>query len=282
LSEQYEPYKVRVVQSFVQLKELTVEDIRESRVIVVSRTVFTEEEYISELANFTAMPEPPMTNRRAFNAWMTRAIEELPAQVAVYQTSRYQDFRQSTKELFEERLQQPEFNATLPVNIQHGSAYQSFSAMQSARTTSKPSKAKGKAPAKRKADTKETSHTVPLLHLFRFNRMVVDEYHYLDGSKKLVGNLVGNLIAIAVKHIAAHKRWVLSGMPALASFSDIDRIASFLGIRFGRPFLEDGTVTTPSEKVSNTDRTYVEDFLSQTGDVHTMACGTSRSSAGIP
>lgn len=40
--------------------------------------------------------------------------------------------------------------------------------------------------------------------------------------------------AISVNKVAAHKRWIPSGAPALAKFTDIDNIASFLGVSMGR------------------------------------------------
>ena len=126
-------------------------------------------------------------------------------------------------------MQLPEFRAAVPLKVQHGSSYQSFKAMQAAngrRRASgvKPnpnSKAKGKSCA---------AHPVPLLHMFRFNRVVVDEDHYLNQDKKIESLF----FSVSVKSIAAVKRWVLSGTPALANFHDIDQIASFLGTKLGR------------------------------------------------
>lgn len=66
--------------------------------------------------------------------------------------------------------------------------------------------------------------------MFRFNRVVVDEDHYLNQDKKIESLF----FSVSVKSIAAVKRWVLSGTPALANFHDIDQIASFLGTKLGR------------------------------------------------
>ncbi|KAF1942479.1 hypothetical protein EJ02DRAFT_511619 [Clathrospora elynae] len=241
-ADQYELYNVLLIQDCAQLKRVTIEDILRSK-------------YVTELANFTAMPGPVMTSRRAFEAWMTRAMDEVPDRLAAQRSHNYEDFQQLTRELFEERLQHPEFKATLPLKISHGSAYKSFSATQSVSSTSRKFKAKGKVPFSRAA-----IGSVPLLHLFRYNRVVVDEYHYLNDVKKL-GN---GLAAVAIKKVAAHKRWILSGTPALANFSDVDQIASFLGIKLGRDFLGDGIVTTQTERVRKGDQTDVENFLSQT------------------
>ncbi|KAI4612008.1 hypothetical protein J4E80_007460 [Alternaria sp. BMP 0032] len=257
-SERYESYNVLVIENYSQLKGLTIEDLLRSKVIIVSWTLFADEAYVSELAKFTALPEPLMTSRRAFSCWLDRAVGEIPNQLTVYKRHDYEDFQRLTKELVDERLQQPEFQATLPISIRHGSAYLSFEAMSSTSGPSKKAKAKAKAKTTSRPDS--SSHLVPLVHLFRFNRIIVDEYHYLNDTNK-IGN---NFMATSIKQVAAHKRWVLSGTPALANFSDVNQLASFLGVKLGRYFCGDGTVTTSAEKIAKLDQTDVESFLSQT------------------
>jgi hypothetical protein len=259
--DQYETYNILVVQTFAQLQDLSIDDVRSSRVVVISWSVFVEEEYISHLAHFTAIPEPSATGRRAFDTWFSRAIHEIPGQVATFQSLDFADFTESTRDLLAKRLEHDDFKVALPLKVQHGSAYQSYKATQA-----KATQAKAKAQTKtskskiRKAPLSSGGHQVPLLHLFHFNRVVVDEYHYLNDDKKL-----SNVLAsVSVKRITALKRWVLSGTPALANFSDVDQIASYLGVRLGRYHFGDGVETTQSDKARRSDQTLVEDFLSQT------------------
>jgi site-specific DNA-cytosine methylase len=258
LGKQYESYNVIVVQTFSQLQRLSIEDIQGSRVVVLSWSVFTEDGYISSLAYFTAMPEPNVTGRRAFATWFNQASQEIPRQLAALQSLEYNGFRDATDDLLANRLKHDDFKATLPTKVQHGSAYQSFNATQAklkSQAKSKLSQSKRKA-----SEYTTTAHQIPLLHLFRFNRVVVDEYHYLNNDKK-----IDNVLAsVSVKRIAALKRWVLSGTPALANFSDVDQIASYLGIKLGRYYFGDGVETTQSERVRRSDQTLVEEFLSQT------------------
>jgi hypothetical protein len=255
--EQYEIYSVLVVQTFAQLQDLSITDVQNSRVVVISWSVFAEEEYVSHMAHFTAIPEPSITGRRAFDTWFNQASREIPRQVAALQSSDYTDFKSSTQDLLAKRLEHDDFKVALPIKVQHGSAYQSFKATQAkakVRAKSKPNSNKPK------LQSESTEHQVPLLHLFHFNRIVVDEYHYLNDDKKL-----GNVLAsVSVKRITALKRWVLSGTPALANFSDVDQIASYLGIRLGRYHFGDGVETTQSDRARRGDQTLVEDFLSQT------------------
>jgi hypothetical protein len=257
---QQEAYKILLIEDYDQLECLTIEDVLESRVIIVSWKLFADEEYITALADFTAMPEPAMTSRRAFDAWMTRTMDALPNQLAVHQTQPYQRFRELTDNLLDDRLQQADFKAIIPLKVQHGSAYQSFRATQSTSKAPNPSKAKDKATSKPKAKGTKRTTSVPLIHLFRFNRLVVDEYHYLNEAKA-TKNLMA---AVGIKKAASHKRWVLSGTPALANFSDVDEIATFLDLKLGRDFFGNGTVTTLTERVRRGDQTDAEKFLSQT------------------
>jgi hypothetical protein len=250
---QYDNYNVIVVQTYAELQKLTIEDFQASRVVVLAWTVFAEEEYISDLAYFTAMPQPSFSGRRAFDTWFAQASRDIPGQLAALRSSTLNVFRASTESLLVKRLQHDDFKVTLPIKIQHGSAYRSFNASNAK------SKATCSASSKSKVPKATRSHQVPLMHLFRFNRLVVDEYHYLNDDKKL--NVVAS---VSVKRIAAVKRWVLSGTPALGNFSDVDQIASYLGLKLGRYHFGDGVETTQSDKMGRSDQTLVEDFLSQT------------------
>ena len=248
--QEYDAYKVCVVKDFAELKKLTIHDIQQSRVVVVSWSVLSVDDYISELAYTTAMPEPADSNGRAFSAWFEAVGEYLPAQISKFQTEDISRFKQTTQELLKQRLQQPEFKANLPVKLQHGSNYQSF---ESVRAAGQKKSGLSQPPSKRNTSQSRKS-IIPLIHLFRFNRVVVDEYHYLNDYKKT---------AISVKRISAHKRWILSGTPALANFTDIDNIASFLGVRLGRFAVGAGKRTALDESIIN-DQTAVERFLSKT------------------
>ncbi|KAJ4354998.1 hypothetical protein N0V95_003335 [Ascochyta clinopodiicola] len=254
--EQYADFDVRIIRDFAELRALTIEDLQQSRVIVVSWTVLSDDEYISELAWVTGTPEPASSSCRAFDAWMDGINRDLPAQVSKLQTIGLPEFKKATQNTLEQRLQQPEFQATLPLRLQHGSSYQSYEALQAAAAMKKKVKA---GPTMKQKSSRSDGNAVPLLHMFRFNRIVVDEYHYLNDHKKIKNMFT----AVSVRKIAAHKRWILSGTPALANFTDIDNIASFLGIRLGRFAVGAGKLTRTEEFLVD-DQTAVERFLSKT------------------
>lgn len=252
----YEVYEIKVIMNFADLQRLTIDDVKNSRVIIMSWKVLSDPKYIAQLARFAAIPEPITTSCRAFNAGLSRITQEIDDRLKDMENMDFVDFDASLDTLLEDRLQRAEFQAVLPLKVLHGKAYKSYDALAAKNQSAGINK---KAAPKRKSSGYAT-HQVPLLHLFRWNRIVVDEYHYLNDRK----NIENGLVALSVKRIAALKRWVLSGTPALTNFSDVNEIASFLDVKLGRSVFGDGSATTQLERGLIKDQTSVENFLSRT------------------
>jgi site-specific DNA-cytosine methylase len=248
-------YNILLIESFSDLKRLSIQDLEDSKVIIVSWNVLADEAYISQLALFSAMPLPASTRGRAYDAWLDFCSAEVQHQVETSHKLSASDFIQHTHSLLDKRLAHPDFKAIVPVKIAHGSSYQSFNALQAV-------KAKNSSIGKSSSSARINNLSVPLLQMFNFNRIVVDEYHYLYNSR----NSDNQPACAAIKRISATKRWVLSGTPSLANFSDVSQIASFLGIglKLGRDVYGDGTVTTALEKKLTAEQTDVERFISRT------------------
>ncbi len=62
----------------------------------------------------------------------------------------------------------------------------------------------------------------PPLEMFHFERLVIDEYTYLNGK-----------ILSMVSKLTATRRWVLSGTPPIHDFASLKTIAAFLDIHLG-------------------------------------------------
>ncbi|PWY93181.1 hypothetical protein BO94DRAFT_573354 [Aspergillus sclerotioniger CBS 115572] len=62
----------------------------------------------------------------------------------------------------------------------------------------------------------------PLLHVFFFNRLIIDEFSYANSER------LSPLLALR-----ARSKWVLSGTPPLNDFADVNSIAPFLGVHLG-------------------------------------------------
>ncbi|KAI8823181.1 uncharacterized protein EV422DRAFT_394885 [Fimicolochytrium jonesii] len=103
----------------------------------------------------------------------------------------------------------------------------------------------------------------PALEMFHFDRVVIDEYTYLE-----------NKIYASVTHLRSSKRWILSGTPPLGDFNDIKSIANFLGVHLGA----DDTLTSKRGQNAN-QSTAAERFLSFR-EVHTPAWHSRRHQLG--
>ncbi|KAJ5084094.1 C-5 cytosine methyltransferase [Penicillium alfredii] len=76
----------------------------------------------------------------------------------------------------------------------------------------------------------------PILHAFKFNRLVIDEYTY-SGEEKQISFL----------YLAARSKWILSGTPALAEFADVKSIARYLDAHLGID--DDGDAPTQNTRL---------------------------------
>ncbi|KAF2640429.1 hypothetical protein P280DRAFT_550182 [Massarina eburnea CBS 473.64] len=253
-SKLYQQYNVRIIERYSDLRELSVQDFRDSRIIVVSWSVFADETYIAQLAACAALPPPATTRGRPYDTWLEYVSQSMPHRVDHLLTLSTPDFEKKTHDLICDRLNNPNFMANVPLKTSHGSAYVSYKKMQAAKVH----KTAGSSAAQKskKLSGEKLSGEVPLFQLFNFNRVVVDEYHYLYDGKHSE-----NFTACsAIKQLSASKRWILSGTPALTNFSDVNQIASFLGLKLGRDQFGDGR--TQLEKRLMAEQTSVEKFLS--------------------
>ncbi|EFE36108.1 SNF2 family helicase, putative [Trichophyton benhamiae CBS 112371] len=62
----------------------------------------------------------------------------------------------------------------------------------------------------------------PLLHMFEFNRVIIDEFTYSKDRNYA-----------AALAISSRKKWILSGTPPLNNFADVKSFSPFLGINLG-------------------------------------------------
>ncbi|KAH7118782.1 hypothetical protein B0J11DRAFT_75237 [Dendryphion nanum] len=242
-------YNVLIVERVVDLQKLTIEDVQKAQVIVVSWKVFLDPAYVAQIACFTAVPEPASTKPRAYDAWLDFASQEVPKRVQELQQAGAWAFDANTSNVLLQRLGQPEFKAIVPLRIGHGSAYKSYSSMKSRTNNKKTTKKTPSPPNTTKRSNDWTAYPASILHMFRFNRIVVDEYHYICEDTK------NTMAYAAIRTLSSHKRWLLSGTPALANFSDVNRIAGIFGVSLGRDNHE--------KKKLLGEQTDVEKFLSQ-------------------
>lgn len=87
----------------------------------------------------------------------------------------------------------------------------------------------------------------PVLHMFRFRRVIADEFTYLQ-KKSLA----------AVLRLSSSYRWILSGTPPVSDFAAIRSIATFMGIHLG--VQDDGEGDVQYQKARAKEQTQAEKF----------------------
>nr|XP_019014690.1 DNA repair protein Rad8 [Kwoniella pini CBS 10737]OCF53471.1 DNA repair protein Rad8 [Kwoniella pini CBS 10737] len=87
----------------------------------------------------------------------------------------------------------------------------------------------------------------PVMHMFRFRRVIADEFTYLD-KKSLA----------ALLRLSSCYKWVLSGTPPVSDFPAIRSIAAFMGIHLGTP--DDAEGNAQAQKARAKEQTQAEKF----------------------
>ncbi|WVW81897.1 hypothetical protein I302_103896 [Kwoniella bestiolae CBS 10118] len=87
----------------------------------------------------------------------------------------------------------------------------------------------------------------PVMHMFRFRRVIADEFTYLD-KKSLA----------ALLRLSSCYKWVLSGTPPVSDFPAIRSIAAFMGIHLGIP--DDAEGNAQAQKARAKEQTQAEKF----------------------
>ena len=212
-----------------ELQSLTIRNIEEADIIIMSWNIFSSATYLDKLAAFAALPEMPAATGRAFDAWFGFAVDRVAEHVEMLKTdgaSLYAHLKEKRVETENDK----ELESIVPSKRLRGAQYRAALAA---------GKKQRAAPAPKKAAASKAGHdpfglanygtkkdwrkmSCPLLPMFHFNRLVVDEYTYLEGK-----------FHTSITNLQANFRWVLSGTPPLGDFADIKSIAVFLGIKLG-------------------------------------------------
>ncbi|EFQ99013.1 DNA repair protein rad8 [Nannizzia gypsea CBS 118893] len=100
-----------------------------------------------------------------------------------------------------------------------------------------------------KSTTDWRSVRSPLLHMFEFNRVIIDEFTYSKDRNYA-----------AALAIPSRKKWILSGTPPLNNFADVKSFSPFLGINLGIDEDDGRKVENERLRAIQRDRTEVEQF----------------------
>ncbi|OCL14046.1 hypothetical protein AOQ84DRAFT_331743 [Glonium stellatum] len=247
--------KILLIKEMKDLKVLTIQDFIEARFIIVCWKVLFDQEYISQLSQFAAMPKPITTKGRAFSAWLDYTLDRIPNNIKTLKDLGVLAFKDVLEHQVAENIHNPDFQAVVPSKRLKGKAYE-LSTQEKAPKTQVAPQPNLKAPVSKQHSNKSDWKTfkTPLFQLFRYNRLVVDEYPYLEET---------NLPAYtSITKLKAEKIWVLSGTPELQDFADVKRLATFFSINLGPDTETPGVITPKNLKRTRAEQTKTEEFLS--------------------
>ena len=252
-------YKVTIIRSQRELTLSTIREFQNSDIIIAPWNLFNNETYLTNVAHFAALPEMPSASGRAFDAWFDFAAKRIAEHVDLLRADGAESLRQTINAKLVSTLNDKELTDYIPSKRLRGAAYRAAqgsgskakgpqkkklktehgSTISDADTSSESAIAPKPAAKRKEGESFNLSSAAvkrdwtcmkcPLFQMFHFNRLVIDEYTYLDGKNHT-----------CITQLQANFRWVLSGTPPLGDFADVKTIAVFLGINLG---IDDDTST---------------------------------------
>jgi site-specific DNA-cytosine methylase len=241
----YRDKRLVVIGTLDQLKKIKREDLKRARIVILNKSVLTSDntKYFERLAVYAAMPEYTGKSTRALEIYLRDAASRVPEHLRIGRQQGWSNLEVHLDKLYKETLRDPKYREY---------------AEESRRL-------KGKAYAKKKngAELAQLSEvddfgvpqdykdigTWALLEMFRFNRLVVDEFSYTEPRE-----------LVMYCNIKAYKRWALSATPKLKDTYDVSRMSKFLGINLPVGASGPGLLSTANLNALRKDMTGVEVF----------------------
>ncbi|KAL8720421.1 MAG: hypothetical protein Q9225_002711 [Loekoesia sp. 1 TL-2023] len=103
--------------------------------------------------------------------------------------------------------------------------------------------------------TEVSQMNFPILQMFHFHRIVIDEFTYVD-----------DVAHILIAAILARRRWVLSGTPKLGDFMDIKKLARFIKFELGEDDDTPGVMKSYNVSKLRKEQTAAEEFRGLNND----------------
>lgn len=223
-------YNVLALFSPRDLRNTAVQSLEQADIVLVAWPIFTGEPYFAQLRKIAGGPRVPQKRvGRFFEEWYADTMESIGRHVEILRhegldafvaaieerkniTAREDGYSQFQRS---KRLRGAQLaRATAAAN---NSASQSNERTSTATRTPQPEDDYTLEGIPESGQVKDLTCTP--LHLYRFQRMVVDEFTYLDHDRHTL-----------LASIKARSKWLLSGTPPITEFTEIRNIALVLGV----------------------------------------------------
>ena len=225
------------------MNSISIRDFKNAHIVLISWAVLDSKHYSDKLSLFGAVPEGPESGGRAYDTWLAhsyqRTLEKVQELRQLQDTTEFSQYADDLQVELDRNESNPELKRQTASKRLRGKAYSAAARK----------KADGEAPKETVVDVGE-NYSMPgvkwaartckidafkfedaesiddirgvSLNLFCWARTVTDEYPH--ASQK-----AASIIAM----LQAQSRWILSATPDLALFSDVKKLARFLGVNLG-------------------------------------------------
>jgi hypothetical protein len=248
-------YNVLTIKDMDQLQDMTIAQFESADIIIASYKLCGGDNYLGKVAQFAGITElPPNVGGRATEAWYEHALMQVAEHVNDLKAGGIGLDKKITAKLAESDRNAMNAETYVPSKRLRGAKYQEskLSKQQITQHTAAESAATlaGRLEVREarkdifglgniaKKKTKWKNMKCPLLELFQFRRLVVDEFTYLKGQD-----------FTTITKLRAKYRWILSGTPPLRDFTDVKRIAKFLGVNLGIDDAGSGAINASNVKL---------------------------------
>lgn len=269
---------VIILKNDAAVAKVSIAEFEKADIIICSWDCIKPEQYLFKIAQFAGVVElPEKAPFRAQLAWYANAMKKVAENTEILKKDPQSLHEHVKADLEKEGGVALEAETYVPSKRLKGQAYQDYKAKLMAgrqdgildlfggdapqNFTKEEKKA---AAAKKFSGNKRTdvfnlqklskvgdyrSLKSPLFEMFRFSRVVVDEYAYVAGEQNLV-----------ITGLSARAKWILSGTPPLQDFLDVKQMAKFLGINLGIDDFTTGVMNAQNIKHLTKNMTSGEEF----------------------
>lgn len=224
---------VIVITTPADWKKYSVVHFMDAKIVILSWKVLLSEIYVGQLALFTALPHPNPGGRE-YKTWLEYATASIPSAITALKKAKdIPSFAKERAGMFSQNCEDARFKADIPSHRVKGAKYAAKASSKAAPRVDNVEFEKPEGTLKKGVNGTSSEWkglAFPPFHLFRWNRLLVDEYALL--ADKLSGSERTAAYG-SVLQLKADKRWILSGTPALNDFVDVKAIAGLLGVYLG-------------------------------------------------
>ncbi|KAJ5238392.1 hypothetical protein N7468_003011 [Penicillium chermesinum] len=218
---------------------------------------WTVSSYLKNPQDFTCSPKAPETTPRMMTDWFENAKKDLESSIPLLRDRGLEAWRAAARKKFGKMPEnEGEALGLVPSKRLRGKQFAQARLLKSqieSKAVEKKPESETEIKARKEQEVREREKAIEeevtkiikkILHLgrnttipsrdiafdnmrvplqaYHFNRMIVDEYNYLEEERRF-----------ALQALSARSKWILSGTPGLTNFSNVNSIARLLGANLG-------------------------------------------------